>query len=415
MLNVSKIRDDFPILADKVNGRPLVYLDNAASTLKPRAVIDRLVQYYSHETANVHRGAHFLSSQGTRFYEDARQTVADFVGAQSASEVIFTRGTTESINLVASSFGSQVLRPGDEIILTELEHHSNIVPWQLAAERTGAVIKVVSVYIDGPKAGELDFSHYQKLLSERTKIVSLTWCSNALGTIVPVEQYIEAAHRVGARVLIDAAQSIAHLATDVTKLDCDFLVFSGHKLYGPYGIGVLYAKSELLSGMPPYQGGGSMISEVQWSHSTWADSPHKFEAGTPNVPGALGLASAIRYLKGVGLGNARNHEAALLKLATELLNDVPGLTIHGPRYGQGSQHEKAAIVSFTMNGAHASDIGSVLDEQGIAIRAGHHCCQPLMRRLNVAATARASFSIYNTESDVRAFYAGVLKAKELMS
>lgn len=401
-LNVEKIRADFPILERDVRGKRLIYLDNAASTLKPRPVIDRITSYYLHETSNVHRGAHYLSEQGTIAYEDARETLARFINARETAEVIFTRGTTESINLVAQAFGGTFFNRGDEIILSELEHHSNIVPWQMIAEQKGCTIKVIPI----SDSGEMLFDKYLELLSAKTKMVAISWCSNALGTITPVEQYINAAHRVGARVLIDAAQGVAHMPTDVQKMGCDFLAFSGHKIYGPYGIGVLYGKLDYLEAMNPYQGGGSMISEVRFEKSTWAAVPHKFEAGTPNVSGALGLATAIKYLQSIGVDHAARHEKALLEQATRELREISGLKIIG------DAPKKAAIISFVMEGAHPSDIGSLVDQQGVAIRTGHHCCQPLMRRLGVPATARASFSIYNTMDEVAFLKQSLLKAKE---
>jgi cysteine desulfurase/selenocysteine lyase len=403
--DVEKIRADFPVLAREVHGRKLVYLDNAASTLKPHSVIDRMTQYYRNETSNVHRGAHYLAEQGTFAYEGARETIARFINARESAEVVFTRGTTESINLVAQAYGGTFFQAGDEIILSELEHHANIVPWQLIAEQKGCVIKVIPVN----DRGEMDFEKFLTLLSPKTKMVAISWCSNALGTINPIREFIEAAHRVGAKVLIDAAQAIAHLVTDVQELDCDFLAFSGHKIYGPYGIGALYGKMELLEKMNPYQGGGSMISQVTFEKTTWAAVPHKFEAGTPAISGAIGFGEAIKYLQTIGIDAAAAHERMLVEAATRELKSIPGLRLFGD-----TEH-KAAIISFVMEGAHASDIGSLLDQQGIAIRAGHHCCQPLMKRLGVPATARASFAIYNTLQEVEALKQGLIKAKEFFS
>lgn len=401
--DVKKVREDFPILKRKVRGgQNLVYLDSAASALKPNSVIERMDYYYRNETSNVHRGAHFLSEQGTIAYEEARSQVAEFIGAKTSSEIIFTRGTTESINLVAQSFGRSVLKAGDEIILTELEHHSNIVPWQIVAKEKNCTIRVVPISDNG----DLDYEAFLKLLNEKTKIVALTWCSNALGIANPIQKYIESAHRVGARVLVDAAQAVSNRVTDVQALDCDFLVFSGHKIFGPYGIGVLYGKMELLELMPPYQGGGSMIAEVRWEETTWAEVPHKFEAGTPAIPEAIGLAAALQYVKTLDLKKIAAHEDLLLNFATKEISEIPGIEIHG------LSENKCAIVSFSADWAHASDIGSLLDQQGIAVRAGHHCCQPLMRRLGVPATVRASFSIYNTLEEVAFLRNGLLKAKE---
>lgn len=400
--DIEKVRSEFPLLPIEVRGRKLVYLDNAASTLKPLQVIERMDRYYRSETSNVHRGAHYLSEQGTIAFEDARETVRRFIGASDDKEIIFTRGTTESINLVANGYGEVFFQEGDEIVLSELEHHSNIVPWQIIAEKRGCKIRVIPIN----DQGELLFDEYLKLLNSRTKMVSITWCSNTLGTIIPVETYIEAAHAVGAKVLIDAAQIVSNSAVDVKKINCDFLAFSGHKIFGPYGIGVLYGKTELLEAMNPYQGGGSMIAQVTWEKTTWAAIPHKFEAGTPDIAGAVGLAAALRYVLAIGLDAISEYEHDLLKYATAELGSISGLRLYG------TAEKKAAILSFTMEGAHPSDIGSIIDQQGIAIRAGHHCCQPLMRRLGIPATARASFSIYNTRQEVVALKESLLKAKE---
>ncbi len=399
---IQKVRGDFPILSRLVRGKRLVYLDNAASTLKPIHVIDRLTQYYREESSNVHRGAHFLSEQGTIAYENARATVQRFLNASQSSEVVFTRGTTESINLVAQTYGRQVLQADDEIILSELEHHSNIVPWQMIASEKGAKIKVVPVTDEG----EIDFARFTELLSNRTKIVSLAWASNALGTITDVKKFIKAAHEVGARVVVDAAQAVAQMPTDVQDLDCDFLAFSGHKVFAPYGIGILYGKSELLESMPPYQGGGSMISHVSWERTTWAAVPHKFEAGTPSIADALGLAEAVKYVTDLGFDWIREHERDLLRYATEQLRAIPGLRIIG------EAENKVPIISFVMEGAHPSDIGALIDQQGVAVRAGHHCCQPLMARFGIPATARASFSIYNTREEIDILRDSLIKAKE---
>jgi cysteine desulfurase/selenocysteine lyase len=402
---IERIRKDFPQLSREVRGKTLVYLDNGASTLKPTSVIERIGKYYRGEASNVHRGAHYLSEQGTIAYEGARETVRRFINAPLASEIVFTRGTTESINLVASSWGEQFLKSGDEIILTELEHHSNIVPWQMIAEKKGALIKVVPIN----EAGDLDFEKFAQLLSTRTKMVSLTWCSNVLGTIVPIERFVEAAHRVGAKVMVDAAQGVSSLVTDVQKMECDFLAFSSHKIFGPYGIGILFGRAELLDSMPPYQGGGSMIANVTWEKTTWADVPHKFEAGTPSIADAIGLGTAIEYVEELGLAAIHKYEQEILTYAISELQKVPGLRVHG------DAEQKAAIVSFTTQGAHASDVGALLDQQGVAIRAGHHCCQPLMRKLGVPATARASFSIYNTKQEVDVLFESLLKAREFFT
>jgi cysteine desulfurase/selenocysteine lyase len=402
MYDIHRIRADFPTLAREVRNQPLVYLDNAASTLKPTQVIDRLSRYYRDENSNVHRGAHYLAEQGTIAFEAARESVRRFVNAKSKDEIVFTRGTTESINLVARSFGGQFFEKGDEIILSELEHHSNIVPWQMIATEKGCVIRVIPIN----EHGELQFEKYLELLNPRTKMVAINWASNALGTINDVAAVIKAAHQQGAKVLIDAAQGVSQMPTDVLAMDCDFLAFSGHKVFAPYGIGVLYGKAEHFEVMAPYQGGGSMISEVTWEKTTWAAVPHKFEAGTPSIADAIGLSTAIEYVEALGFEAIHRHEQDLLKYATEQLQAIPGLTILG------SAKHKVAILSFVMSGAHASDVGALLDQQGVAIRAGHHCCQPLMRRLGVPATARAAFSIYNTRQEIDVLKSSLVKAKE---
>lgn len=404
MLNVEKIRSEFPILTRDIRGKTLVYLDNAASTLKPTVVIDRISRYYNLETSNVHRGAHYLAEQGTIAFEDARETVRNFVGARDKNEIILTRGTTESINLVAHSWGEANLKAGDEILLSELEHHSNIVPWQIVAEKTGALIRVIPI----DAHGDLDYDAYTKLLTSKTKMVSITATSNVLGTVVPVKKFVEAAHAQGAKILIDAAQAVSHQRVDVTAWDCDFLAFSGHKIYAPYGIGVLYGKAELLEAMPPYQGGGSMISEVTWEKTTWASVPHKFEAGTPAIADAVGLKTGIDYVMNLGFDDIKAYKKEILAYAKSTLSEVPGLTIIG------SPKEQTSLVSFNLEGAHASDVGALVDQQGVAIRAGHHCCQPLMRKLGVPATARASFTIYNTLAEVDALKNSLLKAKEFI-
>ena len=400
--DVAAIRADFPMLAREVRGKSLVYLDNGASTLKPQVVVDRISKYYLQETSNVHRGAHYLAEQGTIAFEQARETVRRFIGASTKDEVIFTRGTTESVNLVAQAWGEKNLRAGDEIVLSELEHHSNIVPWQIIAGRKGAVLKIIPI----DSRGDLDFDAFTKLLSPKTKMVSITSTSNVLGSIVPVKKFIDATHAQGALIFIDAAQSVSNQVIDVMKWDCDFLAFSGHKIFGPYGIGILYGKMSLLDAMDPYQGGGSMISEVTWEKTTWAAVPHKFEAGTPSIADAVGLDVALQYVETLGFDAIKKHKSSLLAHALKILPDVPGLKIIG------SPREQTAIVSFTMEGAHASDIGALIDQQGIAIRAGHHCCQPLMRTLGIPATARASFSIYNTLTEIDSLQASLIKAKE---
>lgn len=401
--NLAGVRAQFPQLGVRVREKPLVYLDNAASTLKPLAVIERLNGYYRREASNVHRGAHWLSAQGTEAYEDAREVVRSFLGAQRASEIVFVRGTTEAINLVAQSWGRVNLKEGDEILVSELEHHSNIVPWQMAAQATGAVVRPIPI----DDAGDVDFAAFERMLaSKRAKLAAISWCSNALGSIQDVDKFVEAAHAAGARILIDAAQSVSSIRARVAELGCDFLAFSGHKVFGPYGIGALYAKAELLEAMPPWQGGGSMIGEVAFERSTWADVPQKFEAGTPAISGAIGLAAALRYVESLGLDAISRHKDEVLGYALERLRSIEGVRLVGePR-------RRTAIVSFLMEGAHPSDVGSIVDQQGIAVRAGHHCCQPLMRRLGVPGTVRASFSIYNGKDDVDSLVRSLEKAKE---
>ncbi|MEW1722903.1 family 2A encapsulin nanocompartment cargo protein cysteine desulfurase [Streptomyces sp. NPDC093109] len=395
--DVGTVRRDFPILSEPVNGRPLIWLDNAATTQKPRAVIDRLVEFYSRENSNIHRAAHELAARATDAYEGARNTVARFVGAGSAEEIVFVRGTTEAINLVAKAWGPRHIRAGDEIVISHLEHHANIVPWQMLAERTGAVIKVIPVDDDG----QLLLDAYTALLSDRTRLVAVTQMSNALGTVVPVDRIIEAGHRAGARVLIDAAQSVPHLPIDVTSLDADFLVFSGHKLFGPTGIGVLYAKREVLEDMPPWEGGGNMITDVTFEKSRYQPPPGRFEAGTGNIADAVGLATAIDYVERVGLPHIGAHEHALVEHATEGLREVPGLRLIG------TAPHKASIVSFVLDGYEPAEVGTALNEEGIAVRSGHHCAQPILRRYGLEATVRPSFSFYNTHEEVDTLVAAV--------
>ncbi len=395
--DVHAVRQDFPILGELVNGRPLVWLDNAATTQKPQAVIDRLVRFYSHENSNIHRAAHELAARATDAYEGARRTVADFVGAGSPDEIIFVRGTTEGINLIANTWGTRNLGPGDEIVISHLEHHANIVPWQFLAERTGAVIKVIPV----DDAGTLLLDEYTKLLSDRTKLVSVTQVSNALGTVVPIKQVIDIGHRAGATVLIDGAQSVPHLPIDVTALDADFLVFSGHKVFGPTGIGAVYGKREILQDMPPWEGGGNMITDVTLERSTFHEPPGRFEAGTGNIADAAGLGAALDYVQRIGLPNIAAQEHLLVEYATEGLRQVPGLRLIG------TSPEKASVVSFVLDGFEPVEVGTALNEEGIAVRAGHHCAQPILRRLGLEATVRPSFAFYNTCEEVDALVAAV--------
>jgi cysteine desulfurase / selenocysteine lyase len=401
--DVAKVRADFPILKRLVHGKRLVYLDNAATTQKPRAVIEALREYYEHGNANIHRGVHLLSQRATEAYEAARERVRRFLNAESAKEIVFVRGTTEAINLVAQSYGRSRLKAGDEILISALEHHSNIVPWQLLGEQTGAVLRVVPI----GDAGELRFEDYEKLLGPRTRLVALAHVSNALGTVLPVRRAIERAHARGVPVLLDGAQAAAHQPVDVRALECDFYAFSGHKIYGPTGIGVLYGRRGLLEAMPPYQGGGDMIRTVSFEKSTWADLPHKFEAGTPNIAGVVGLGAALDFVERVGLESIAAYEAELLEYATARAAEVPGLRVVGTAPG------KAGILSFVIDGIHPHDVGTILDTQGVAVRAGHHCAMPVMERFHVPATARASFALYNTRAEVDALIAAIHKAKEL--
>ena len=404
-LDVARIRADFPILATTVHGKPLIYLDNAATTQKPQAVIDALQRYYSSENANIHRGVYTLSQLATSLYEESRRKVQRFINARDVREIVLTRGTTESINLVASSFGRRFIKSGDEILLTGMEHHSNIVPWQLLCEQTGARIRVVPFN----EAGELVIEEYQKLLGPRTKFVSIVHLSNSLGTINPVKAMIDMAHQHGAKVLVDGAQWVAHGPTDVRALDCDFYAFSGHKLYGPTGIGVLYGKSDLLDAMPPYQGGGDMIGSVTFEKTTYNELPYKFEAGTPNIAGGIGLGAAIDYVNALGIERMAAHERDLLDYATQRLSPIPGLRIVG------TARQKGSVVSFVLDGIHPHDIGTILDGEGIAVRTGHHCCQPVMDRFGIPATARASIAAYNTREEIDALADGITRVMKVFA
>lgn len=397
MLDVLAIRRDFPILSSQVYGKPLVYLDNAATTQKPLCVVDKLTEGYLHHNANVHRGVHFLSQEATDLHESARRTVQKFLNAASSDEIIFTRGTTESINLVASSFGDAFLREGDEVIVSEMEHHSNIVSWQLLQRRHKIVIKVVRLN----ERQELDMDHFRSLFSSRTKLVSITQVSNVLGTVNPVKEIIRIAHSHQVPVLVDGAQSTPHQKVDVQDLDADFLVFSGHKVYGPTGVGVLYGKRQWLDQMPPYQGGGEMIQTVSFGNTTFNELPYKFEAGTPDFIGTVGLATALDYVSGIGLDNIADYEHQLLTYATDEFQRIPGMRIFG------NAAEKSAVLSFLVDGIHHYDMGLLLDKLGIAVRTGHHCAQPLMDSLGIEGTVRASFSFYNTQEEVDALVAGV--------
>lgn len=402
---IDRIRGDFPILSEEVHGKPLVYLDNGASAQKPSAVIDQISKTYETGYANVHRGVHYMSQIATDAMEDARRKAQMFLNAADEKEIIFVRGATEGINLVASSWGRANLQEGDEIVLSVLEHHSNIVPWQIVAEQTGAVIKVVPI----DDAGIFLMDEYEKLLSEKTKMVAVTHVSNALGTIVPVEDVIRLAREKDASILLDGCQAAPHLPVDVQALDVDFYVFSGHKLYGPSGIGVLYGKEALLDAMPPYEGGGEMIDRVTFEKTTYAELPFKFEAGTPHISGIIALGSAIDYLNGIGFDAIAEHEHGLLEYATERLTEMNSIEIVG------TAPEKAAILSFNIQDVHPHDVGTILDHDGIAVRTGHHCAQPVMDRFDVAATVRASFGLYNTKSEVDALVEGIKRVQEMFA
>ena len=403
-LDVAAIRRDFPVLSTSVHGKPLCYLDNAASSQRPQCVIDAVSNYYETTHANVHRGVHLLSQQATDLFEGAREKLRLFVNARSTREVIFVRGTTEAINLVAQSYARPRLRSGDEIVISWLEHHANIVPWQMVCEQTGAQLRVIPM----TRAGEVDFAAFKELLTDRTRLLALTHVSNALGTIVPVQQFIAEARRRGVPVLLDGAQAVPHLEVDVQALDCDFYCFSGHKMCGPTGIGVLYGRESLLAAMPPWQGGGDMILAVSFERTIYNDLPYKFEAGTPHIAGAIGLGAAVDYLQAIGLDRVAGLEHDLLEYANARLGAVPGLEIVG------TAPRKAAVLSFTMQGIHPHDLGTILDSEGVAIRTGHHCAMPVMEFYGVPATARASFAFYNTRAEVDRLVDALALAREVL-
>ena len=405
MLNIRQIRDDFPILDQQVNGRPLVYLDNGATTQKPRIVLETIENVYNRRNGNVHRGGHYLSLMTTEQYEAARETVRKFINAKETHEIVFTHGTTSSINAVAFSFGEKYVGAGDEIIVTEMEHHANIVPWQMLCERKGARLKVLPV----DERGELITEKLEELITAKTKLLALTQVSNVLGTVNPVKEIIEKAHARNVPVLVDGAQGVQHGLADVQALDCDFYVFSGHKIYGPTGIGVLYGKEKWLEEMPPWQGGGDMIKKVTFEKTTYQDLPLKFEAGTMNYIGAIGMAAAINYLKNLGMQEIVSREEELLHHATERLLQIPGMRIYG------TAPRKTAILSFLIDEIHPSDTGMILDKLGIAVRTGHHCAEPLMDRYGIPGTVRASFAFYNTEEEADRLYQGLLKVKEMLN
>lgn len=404
-LDAESLRRDFPILDQEINGNPLVYLDNAASAQKPAAVIDAVAEYYRRDHANVHRGVHTLSQRATDAYEGAREKIRRFINARSSKEIIYTRGTTEAINLVAQSYGRPKMGPGDEILISHMEHHSNIVPWQMLCEQTGASLKVAPIN----KQGELIFDEFTNLLSDRTKLVAMVHISNALGSVNPVDKIIAAAHELHIPVLLDGAQALPHTGVDMQALDCDFYAFSGHKMFGPTGIGVLYAKEALLESMPPYQGGGEMILAVDFEKTVYNQLPHKFEAGTPNIAGAVGLGATVDYLESIGMAKIARYEQHLLDYATDSLQEIPGLRIIG------TAENKASLVSFVLGDIHAHDLGTIVDHDGIAIRTGHHCAMPVMNFFDVPATARASMAFYNTTEDIDRLAESLGRANEVFA
>ena len=405
LMNIDDIRGQFPILQQPVRGRPLTYLDNAATSLKPQCVIDSVVDTLSRRSANIHRGVHWLSQQATERYEAARDTVQHFLGAEDRSEIIFVRGATEAINLVAESWARGQLKPGDEIVITELEHHANIVPWQMLRSATGASLKIIPI----DDRGEVTLEAVDSVLSPRTRLLAIAHVSNALGTVLPVEAIVERGHAVGAKVLVDGAQAVAHLKVDVRAMNADFYTFSGHKLYGPDGVGILYGRRELLASMVPYQTGGDMIRRVTFEKTTFNELPHRFEAGTPNISGGIALGKAIEFVQSVGFSWIATHEQELLSEALRALQAVPGVKIIG------TPERRSGVVSFTVEGVHPHDIGTILDTEGIAIRTGHHCAQPVMDRFGIPATARASLGMFNTTEEISRLAAGVEKAREMFS
>ena len=404
-LDVARIREDFPILRQRIRGKPLVYLDNAATSQKPQVVIDAVTRFYTAENANIHRGVHYLSGRATVAYDEAREKVARFLNAHSSREIIFTRGTTEGINLVAQTYGRSHLKPGDDIVITAMEHHSNIVPWQLLCEQTGATLRAAPISDEG----ELDVDAFERLLGDRTRLVAVVHVSNALGTVNPIKRLVALAHARGIPVLVDGAQAVPHLQVDVQDLDCDFFAFSGHKIFGPTGVGVLYGREALLDRMPPYQGGGDMIATVTLQRSTWAPLPAKFEAGTPMIAQVMGLGAALDYVNEIGLDAIATWEQDLLRYATERVSQIEGIRLIG------TAREKASVLGFVLEGVHPHDIGTVLDDAGVAIRAGHHCAQPVMERFGVPATARASFAFYNTRSEIDVLVDGLITVKKMFT
>ncbi len=401
--DVKRIREDFPILKEKVHGKPLVYLDNAATSQKPAQVIEAMLRFYTHDCSNVHRGVHLLSERATVVYEDTRLKVQRFLNASDSREIVFVRGTTEGINLVAQTYGRQNVQAGDEVLITAMEHHSNIVPWQMLCEEKGAFLHVVPIN----DRGELILKEFEKLLNVRTRLVAVAHVSNALGTVNPVRQIVQMAHAMNIPVLVDGAQATPHMKVDVQELGCDFYAFSGHKVFGPTGIGALYGKLELLEAMPPFQGGGDMISSVTFEKTIYNAVPYKFEAGTPSIAEVYGLGAALDYVEQIGLQNITSYEHALLSYATEAVSQIPGVRIIG------TAREKAGVISFVLEGVHAHDVGTILDREGIAVRTGHHCAQPVMDRFGVPATVRASLAFYNTKQEINALAAGIQRVKAL--
>ena len=404
MLDINKIREQFPVLSRKVNGQDLVYFDNGATTQKPQSVIDAESNYYTNENSNVHRGVHFLSGLSTDKFEETRNTIKDFIGAKQNHEIIFTKGTTDSINLVANGFRT-LLKSGNEVIVSELEHHSNIVPWQMCCEISGATLKVIPILDNG----ELNMLEFEKLLTENTKLVAVSHVSNALGTINPIEEIIEKSHKVGAKVLIDGAQAASHIPLNMQELNADFYCFSAHKMYGPTGVGILYGKEEVLNNLPPYQGGGEMIKKVRFNGTTYAELPHKFEAGTPNIAGVIAFKSSIDFITNLGVETIANNENKLLQYATSEILKIEGVKIYG------TSEKKLGIISFNIEGLHPYDIGMIVDKMGIAIRTGHHCAQPIMDKFNIPGTARISLAIYNTKEEIDLCINAIKKAKLMLS
>ena len=404
MLEINKIREQFPILKTKVNGKTLMYFDNGATTQKPQSVIDAISNCHQNENSNIHRGVHFLSGLATDKFEDTRKTIQQFIGAKHSKEIIFTKGTTDSINLVANGLRT-LLKSGDEVMISELEHHSNIVPWQMCCEISGATLKVIPILDNG----ELNMIEFENLLTENTKLVAVSHVSNALGTISPIEDIIEKAHKVGAQVLIDGAQAASHIPLNMQQLDADFYVFSAHKMYGPTGVGILYGKEEVLNNLPPYQGGGEMIKEVSFTKTTYADLPHKFEAGTPNISGVIAFKNAIDFISEIGVETIAKHEDKLLKYATSEILKIEGVKIYG------TSEKKSGIISFNIEGLHPYDIGMIVDKMGVAIRTGHHCTQPVMSRFNIPGTARISVAVYNTKDEIDVCINAIKKAKVMLS